>query len=192
MTSKRRAQRQRRRSKYAHRVEIVLSAANDRDRAIFDFLQTLPAGQGGEFIKRAIYRAMSGDHHEPTPDRVIRVNAKRDSLRDGDDHALADILRELAALRDVVSQHPTPTPGFALTRQDAAPPIPSDCPTEYQTAESSGIDMSRRRRTGGTPKRPPSLPEVESPPARAMDAAAALRILTSSAREYGLEYQGAR
>ncbi len=127
---KTRHQRQQRRVGEVKRVEIVLSAQNDRDHDIHDFLANLPRGEVSEFIKTAILEKMQRDGQRPAipeaPSAAEQFNT---------------ILAELAALRKAV----TPT----ATR------VTSDVPHEQA---SSGIDMSAPRRRAAPVSRAPITP----------------------------------
>lgn len=152
-----RKQRQRRKAGKVKRVEFVLHADNERDRAIFEHLSRLTqAGAASEFIKSVLYQAIVGQGGtppipEPDPDTNI-------------------ILAELAELKR------------ELQRRPAAPALPANTPPpamhdagdlDAGQVVSSGLDTSRRR--AGKPKAVSTpAPASESAPFDAQQSAARL------------------
>jgi hypothetical protein len=177
-----RKQRQQRRAGLVRRVEVVLSADNERDHVINDYLDTLPRGAVGEFVRQAIYAAITG--------AVVTVPEPQDSSAAQQFNA---ILAELAALREAVAQ-PTPLPEMAKVaheqpvtdrrrrmqvHEQSARSAPE---SERGMIAASGIDMSHPRpRSGPRAAPPPTLPEVEPP----FDPEASARLLVQSIKGYG-------
>jgi hypothetical protein len=169
---KTRHQRQQRRTGQVRRVELVLSANNERDYEIHDFLDGLPRGAVGEFIRAAIIEKIQREQDQPepaAPSASAQFNA---------------ILAELAALRQAVSQ---PLPTIAATSN-----LPTQCATPVEPAagltESSGLDMSRPRphkTLSRAPALPPTLPE-EKP----FDANECRRLLVQSIKAFGQNHDG--
>ncbi len=165
---KTRHQRQQRRTGQVRRVEIVLSATNERDYDIHDFLETLPQGAVGEFIRTAIIEKIQREQAQPapeTPSASAQFNA---------------ILAELAALRQAVSP---PVPMTAATSSHPAtrhiePPDPTP-----ELTESSGLDMSRPR-PRKIPARAPTLP-LTLPEEKPFDPDECRRLLVQSIKAFG-------
>jgi hypothetical protein len=160
-----RRQRQRRKAGQVKRFEIVLSADNERDRDLYDFLTQLPRGEVSEFIKSAVVEKIQR-HNDPvpaTPDPAEQLNA---------------ILAELAVVKKAVTAPPA--------RNVAAVPPASPDPAPELTL-SSGLDMSRPRpkRPTTAPAPPPTLPE-EKP----FDEATARRMLVDSINNFGKNRSG--
>jgi hypothetical protein len=162
---KTRHQRQQRRTGQVQRIEIVLSANNERDHEIHDFLDSLPHGAMGEFIRAAIIEKIQREQNQPEPPSASdQFNA---------------ILAELSALRKAVSQPVQAVP----VSQPPAPPNPAS-----ELTASSGLDMSapRPRKTPArVPAPPPTLPE-EKP----FDEATARRMLIDSINAFGKNQTG--
>ncbi len=169
-THKTRHQRQQRRAGQVRRVEIVLSANNKRDHDIHDFLDSLPHGAVGEFIRAAIVEKIQReqDRSEPEiPSASQQFNA---------------ILAELAALRQAVSQ-PAAAARNSQAAEQVAPPE-----QEPELMASSGLDMSRPR-PRKTPARAPALPPT-LPEEKPFDADECRRLLVQSIKAFGQNHDG--
>ncbi len=169
-THKTRHQRQQRRTGQVRRVEIVLSADNKRDHEIHDFLDSLPHGAVGEFIRAAIVEKIQREQDRSKPE-IPSASAQFNA-----------ILAELAALRQVVSQPAAAASNRQATGRVTPPePIP-------ELIVSSGLDMSRprpRKPPSRAPAPPPTLPE-EKP----FDADEARRLLVQSIKAFGQNRDG--
>jgi hypothetical protein len=175
-----RKQRQQRRAGLVRRVEVVLSADNERDHVINEFLNDLPRGAVGEFVRQAIYAAITG--------AVVTVPEPQPESRAA--QQFNAILAELAALREAVAQ-PVPLPELAEVapetpvtdrRRRMQEHVPSGPEAEGEVTAASGIDMSRPRPRSGPRGAPsPTLPEVEPP----FDPEASARLLVQSIKGYG-------
>jgi hypothetical protein len=179
-----RKQRQQRRAGLVRRMEVVLSAENERDHVINDYLNDLPRGAVGEFVRQAIYAAITGavvtvPEPQPESNAAQQFNA---------------ILAELAALREAVAQ-PAPLPELAEVaheqpvtdrrrrmRVSASHTQTDPLESEGGVIAGNGIDMSRPRpRSGPRAAPPPTLPEVEPP----FDPEASALLLVQSIKGYG-------
>ena len=169
---KTRHQRQQRHAGQVRRVEIVLSANNERDYAIHDFLEALPLGTVGEFIRTAIIEKIQREQEQPEPE-ALSASAQFNA-----------ILSELVALRQAVSQPvPVMTTTSNLPTQRATPVEPA-----AELTESRGLDMSRPRphkTLSRAPALPPTLPE-EKP----FDADECRRLLVQSIKAFGQNHGG--
>lgn len=166
-THKTRHQRQQRRAGQVRRVEIVLSADNERDHDIHDFLDSLPRGAVGEFIRSAINEKIQREQAAPQPE----IPSASEQFN--------TILAELAALRRAVSQPPTLTPAPIV----AAPPASTP-----ELTVSSGLDMARPR-PRQTPTRAPALP-LTLPEEKPFDEETARRLLVQSIMAFGKNRDG--
>lgn len=103
-----RQQRQRRRAGIIRRVEFVLDADNDQHHDINDFLQSLPHGAAGEFIRQALL------------EKIARETAPEPETKPASEQ-FNEILAELSALREAVEM-PAPVVVTPTTRQHHRPP----------------------------------------------------------------------
>jgi hypothetical protein len=170
---KTRHQRQQRRTGQVRRVEIVLSATNERDYEIHDFLETLPQGAVGEFIRTAIIEKIQREQAQPAPE-ASSASAQFNA-----------ILAELAALRQAVSQ---PVPSMIATNS----PLPAQRAASVEPAPeltvSSGLDMSAPR-PRKTPTRAPAPPPI-LPEEKPFDADECRRLLVQSIKAFGQNHEG--
>lgn len=175
-THKTRHQRQQRRTGQVRRVEIVLSADNARDHDIHDFLDSLPRGAVGEFIRAAIIEKIQREQDRSEPE-ISSASAQFNA-----------ILAELAALRQAVSQPVKPTTPVTAAGGNAHPTqaVPVELAPELTT--SSGLDMSRPR-ARKTPARAPALPPT-LPEEKPFDADECRRLLVQSIKAFGQNRDG--
>jgi hypothetical protein len=155
-------QRQRRTAGQVKRFEIVLSAENQRDHEIHDFLSQLPRGEISNFVKDAILEKIQRSTSiSVPPDPADQLNA---------------ILSELAKIRQAVKQPAPVTPVYDLVTvsSDSTP------------VSSSGLDMSRPRRKRAGENTPP--PKPTTLPEQAFDAEEARRKLLDSIHAYSKEF----
>lgn len=161
---KTRWQRQTRRNGYVKRVEFVLSADNPRDRDIYDFMDTLPRGAVGEFIRTAIHEKIQRDQQRrpPEPQPVIEPEPADTSAS----AAFEAIMQELADLRAAVAVGPpSESPGRSQRGVTVASGIDTGAAPKTRVTESPGIDTSGPPPPSGrqprAPAPPPTLPELE-------------------------------
>ncbi|HEX3053047.1 MAG TPA: hypothetical protein VHP83_20480 [Aggregatilineaceae bacterium] len=195
-------QRQQRHAGEIKRVEFVLYSDSERDQEIFDHLESLPPGQRGEFIRRALYAAILGQQIAPEPEkRLVQTTTVQQQMElpepaqpESSDTSASEqfnaIMRELVELRAVVEKGKTAEKrvqsvarsGPENNRQNDSEPaaIPDE-----KVIVSSGLDMSGPRRRAGSPPRI-SVPSAVIPePAFSPEDSAML--LLNSIRGYGAQ-----
>jgi hypothetical protein len=185
---KTRHQRQRRRAGMVRRIEVTLSADSERDHDIADYLDSLPKGEGAEFIRQAIIEKIDRDttsEAQPIPDRQpVSVSDEFNALFAELDHqrrsaseqmeamiaTIAAQSEQIAALRDQLARQPEPVAVAAPVETASAgidtgrprpPAPPPTLPEQPETTTASGIDMSRPRPRKTQRSAPPSAPASE-------------------------------
>lgn len=175
MSQKKRQPKQKTAGQTFRRFEFVLRNDSQRDQQISGYLDQLPRGQAAEFIRAALWAAMSAqqpDQYPPEPLQLALPEPAQPMTKDTSaSDAFERLFKELAALRSAVENQPGPV---------TAPPLPM----LERVEASSGIDMSGppRKRAPITGKASPA-PQPASPPGISQQDAA--RELVRSIFSYG-------
>ena len=166
---KTRHQRQTRRAGHVRRVEIVLSADSERDRAISDFLDSLP-GAAAEFIRQAVVEKMQREGHQPAPEPeapVAQLEALYQDLADERRRAsdqLEAMIAELSALRETVTPPEPPGDQYKAIQAELAELQTQNRKLRERLQESEDRALTLRRQLDDLQTRGTEAEPVEARP----------------------------